>query len=111
MSSADNQPSLVGGHAEYIKGASSAAIGDITGSQACKRHTSQMLTLRWNSKLCAEDRKASGEQAKAHAVDTMKAASENRDASQQGFGKVEQKLGEVTGCEGMASEGAASKKQ
>lgn len=67
---------------------SQASIGDITGSPA------------W---------KASGEQAKARAVDTMKAAGEARDAS-QGFGKAEQKLGEVTGCEGMEKEGAASKK-
>ncbi|KAG4222086.1 hypothetical protein PC116_g29439 [Phytophthora cactorum] len=39
----------------------------------------------------------------------MKAASENRDPS-QGYGKVEQKLGQATGCEGMVKEGAASKK-
>ncbi|KAI8624388.1 hypothetical protein F5Y19DRAFT_467832 [Xylariaceae sp. FL1651] len=90
MSSSDNnQPSLIGGHAEYVKGATEATIGDVTGSQA------------W---------KGSGEQAKAHAIDTMKAAGARRDPS-QGFGKAEQKLGEVTGCEGMASEGAASKKQ
>ncbi|KAI1321855.1 Wd tetratricopeptide repeat domain-containing protein [Xylariaceae sp. FL0255] len=85
MSSGGNQqPSLVGGHAEYVKGATEAAIGDITGSHA------------W---------KGSGGQAKAHAVDTMKAAGERRDASQQGFGNVEQKLGQVTGCEGMQNEG------
>ncbi|KAI1359853.1 hypothetical protein F5Y08DRAFT_344282 [Xylaria arbuscula] len=91
MSSNDNkhQPSLVGGHAEYIKGAAEATIGNVTGSEA------------W---------KASGEQAKAHAVDTMKAAGEKRDPS-KGFGAAEQKLGQVTGCEGMAKEGAASKKQ
>ncbi|KAI0481089.1 hypothetical protein GGR56DRAFT_628826 [Xylariaceae sp. FL0804] len=90
MSSGNNQqqPSLVGGHAEYVKGAAASTIGSVTGSHA------------WTS---------SGEQAKAHAVDTMKAASEQRDPS-QGYGKVEQKLGEVTGCEGMEKEGAASKK-
>ncbi|KAI1374552.1 hypothetical protein F4677DRAFT_447190 [Hypoxylon crocopeplum] len=90
MSSGNNQqPSLVGGHAEYVKGAAESTIGGITGSHA------------WTT---------SGEQAKAHAVDSMKAAGENRDPSSQGFGKVEQKLGQVTGCEGMAKEGAASKK-
>ena len=52
----------------------------------------------------------SGEQAKAHAVDTMKSAGEKRYPSSQGFGKVEQKLGQVAGCEGMVKEGAASKK-
>ncbi|KAI1469351.1 uncharacterized protein F4812DRAFT_326361 [Daldinia caldariorum] len=90
MSSQNNsqQPSLVGGHAEYIKGATESTIGSVTGSQA------------WTS---------SGEQAKAHAIDTMKAAGENRDPS-QGFGKAEQKLGQATGCEGMVKEGEASKK-
>lgn len=85
----NQQPSLVGGHAEYAKGAAESTIGSVTGSQA------------WTS---------SGEQAKAHAVDTMKAAGEARDPAAQGYGKAEQKLGEVTGCEGMAKEGAASKK-
>ncbi|KAI0905035.1 hypothetical protein F4824DRAFT_441783 [Ustulina deusta] len=90
MSSNDNsQPSLIGGHAEYIKGAAEATVGDVTGSHA------------W---------KSSGEQAKSHAVDTMKAAGERRDPS-HGFGVVEQKLGKLSGCEGMANEGAASKKQ
>ncbi|KAI0460397.1 hypothetical protein F5B21DRAFT_451607 [Xylaria acuta] len=90
MSSDDNnQPSLIGGHAEYAKGATETAIGNATGSHA------------W---------KTSGEQAKAHAVDTMKSAGERRDPS-QGFGAAEQKLGKVTGCEGMAREGAASKKE
>ncbi|OTB08371.1 hypothetical protein M426DRAFT_182964 [Hypoxylon sp. CI-4A] len=90
MSSQNNnqQPSLIGGHAEYIKGATESTIGSVTGSQA------------WTH---------SGEQAKAHAVDTMKSASENRDPS-QGYGKAEQKLGQVTGCEGMVNEGAASQK-
>ncbi|KAI2470425.1 hypothetical protein F4781DRAFT_390892 [Annulohypoxylon bovei var. microspora] len=82
------QPSLLGGHAEYVKGATESTIGSVTGSQA------------WTS---------SGEQAKAHAVDTMKAAGEKRDLS-QGFGKVEQKLGQATGCEGMVKEGEASNK-
>ncbi|KAI0002812.1 hypothetical protein F4779DRAFT_622044 [Xylariaceae sp. FL0662B] len=91
MSSGNNsqQPSLVGGHAEYAKGAAEAAIGGITGSQA------------WTS---------SGEQSKAHAVETMKAAGERRDPSTQGYGKVEQKLGEATGCAGMSKEGAQSKR-
>lgn len=40
----------------------------------------------------------------------MKAAGEKRDPSSQGFGKVEQKLGQAAGCEGMVQEGVASKK-
>ncbi|GAP89367.1 hypothetical protein SAMD00023353_3701090 [Rosellinia necatrix] len=88
-SNTNNQPSLVRGHAEYMKGATEAAIGGVTGSHA------------W---------KTSGEQAKAHAVDTMKAAGEKRDPS-HGFGAAERKLGEATGCQGMAHEGAASRKK
>lgn len=66
-----------------------AAIGSVTGSFA------------WQS---------SGEQTKAHAAGVMKAASEGRDASTQGYGKVEQIAGNLTGCEGMQQEGVASKK-
>lgn len=40
----------------------------------------------------------------------MKAAGEARDPAIQGYGKVEQKLGQATGCEGMVKEGTASKK-
>ncbi|KAI1826151.1 Wd tetratricopeptide repeat domain-containing protein [Xylaria intraflava] len=89
MSSDDNndQPSLISGHAEYVKGATETTIGNVTGSEA------------W---------KSSGELAKAHAVNTMKAAGERRDASKKGFGTIEQKLGEVTGCEGMTHEGIAN---
>ncbi|KAK8088046.1 hypothetical protein PG997_003007 [Apiospora hydei] len=92
MSSSDNnntQPGLVAGHAEYVKGAAEqSTIGSATGSTA------------WQS---------SGEQAKAHAVGVMKQASEGRDPT-QGYGKLEETAGKVTGCEGMQEEGAASKK-
>lgn len=66
-----------------------STIGSVTGSHA------------WQS---------SGEQAKAHAAGVMKAASENRDPATQGYGKVEEVAGKVTGCEGMEKEGASSKK-
>ena len=39
----------------------------------------------------------------------MKAASANRDANRDGFGKVEEMAGKAAGCEGMEKEGAASK--
>jgi uncharacterized protein YjbJ (UPF0337 family) len=39
----------------------------------------------------------------------MRAAAENRDPARDGYGKVEEIAGKVTGCEGMAKEGAASK--
>ena len=39
---------------------------------------------------------------------TMKAAGEQRDASAQGYGKVEEVAGNLTGCQGMQKEGAAS---
>lgn len=53
---------------------------------------------------------SSGEQTKAHAAGVMKAASQDRDAATQGYGKAEQIAGNLTGCEGMQHEGAASKK-
>lgn len=54
---------------------------------------------------------SSGEQAKAHAVSDMKAASEARDSSKKGLGKAEELAGKAVGCEGMVKEGAESKKE
>lgn len=67
-----------------------SAIGGITGSHA------------WTT---------SGEQDKAHAKAQLRAAAEQRDPSHDGYGKVEEVAGKVTGCEGMAREGAASKER
>ena len=50
-------------------------------------------------------------QDKESAVDAMRAASANRDPSQQGMGGIEEKAGNLVGCEGMQKEGAESKKQ
>lgn len=41
----------------------------------------------------------------------MKAASEGRDASNQGYGKAEELAGKAVGCEGMVKEGDASAKK
>lgn len=122
------EPSLIAGHAQYVKGAAEvrensfpsppdpivylsffppyphnpplisfpsidtlqATIGSVTGNQA------------WAT---------SGEQDKNQAIDAMKAASENRDPNQSGFGGVEKKAGDLVGCEGMQKEGEESKKQ
>lgn len=54
--------------------------------------------------------KSSGVQDKVQAVDAMKAAGQNRDSS-KGFGSVEERAGNLFGCEGMQKEGAESKKQ
>ncbi|KAK1997926.1 hypothetical protein LX36DRAFT_657056 [Colletotrichum falcatum] len=86
----NQQPGLVAGHAQYIKGAAEAAIGSVTGSHA------------WTS---------SGEQDKAHAASTMKAAGQQRDHAAQGYGKVEEAAGKAFGCDGMKQEGAASKRE
>lgn len=82
-----NQPGLVAAHVEYIKGAGESAIGNLTGSHA------------WT---------ASGEQDKAHAQSTMKAAAENRNPAAQGYGRAEELAGKAFGCEGMQKEGVAS---
>lgn len=41
----------------------------------------------------------------------MKVAGEKRDASAQGYGKVEELAGKAVGCEGMQQEGTASAKK
>ncbi|KAM7216909.1 hypothetical protein V8F06_007672 [Rhypophila decipiens] len=81
------QPSLLAGHAEFIKGSAESAIGSITGSHA------------WTT---------SGEQDKAHAKSNMKAAAEVRDSAAKGYGHVEEVAGKWTGCEGMKEEGKIS---
>lgn len=52
--------------------------------------------------------KSSGQEDKTAAVDAMKKASEGRDTS-KGLGDVEEKAGNLVGCEGMQKEGAQSK--
>ena len=53
---------------------------------------------------------ASGAQDKEQAVDAMKAAGQQRDSS-KGFGGIEEKAGNLVGCEGMQKEGAETKKE
>ncbi|KAH5764037.1 hypothetical protein HBI16_162590 [Parastagonospora nodorum] len=86
----NQQPGLVASHAQYVKGAAEETIGNVTGNEA------------W---------KASGTQDKSQAVDAMKAASANRYPNAQGFGGIEEKAGNLVGCEGMQKEGVESKKE
>lgn len=58
-----------------------------------------------------ESWQSSAEQDKQAGINAMKAASANRDPQASGFGKVEEVAGKAVGCEGMESEGSASKKQ
>ncbi|KAI6835591.1 hypothetical protein D0869_11075 [Hortaea werneckii] len=88
MSSNEQNPSLVGGHAQYVKGAAEGAVGSVTG---------------------ADDWKSSADQDKQAGIDAMKQASANRDPNQSGFGKAEELAGKAAGCEGMEKEGAESK--
>lgn len=53
---------------------------------------------------------ASGSSDTDAGINTMKAASANRDTT-QGYGKVEEMAGKLTGCEGMEEEGKVSKKE
>ncbi|KXT06210.1 hypothetical protein AC578_1398 [Pseudocercospora eumusae] len=89
-SNPQTHPSLIGGHAQYIKGQAEAGIGAVTGSEA------------W---------KDSGESDRQEGIDAMKAASANRDAKQSGFGKAEEIAGKAVGCEGMEREGEESKNE
>ena len=95
MSSAENnnnnqQPGLLGAHAQYVKGVAEETIGNVTGS---------------------EEWKASGAQDKGASVDVMKALGEQRDSSKQGYGGLEEQAGHLMGCDGMKKEGAESKAQ
>ncbi|KAI5269995.1 hypothetical protein E4T47_06612 [Aureobasidium subglaciale] len=90
MSDKTQQPSLIGGHAQYVKGAAEGVIGNVTGNTA------------WQQ---------SAETDKQGGIDAMKAASANRDPAIDGYGKVEEVAGKLSGCEGMEKEGAQSKKE
>lgn len=107
------QPSLIGGHAQYVKGV--AEVSPNTKSQCSHRVAIQTVLTATSQSTIGDVSgshawKSSGEQDKAAAMDTMKAAGEQRDES-QGYGKVEEVAGKVTGCEGMQKEGAASKQE
>ncbi|KAI5370104.1 hypothetical protein Slin15195_G009820 [Septoria linicola] len=82
-----SHPSLVGGHAQYVKGLGEAGVAAVTGNSAWQR---------------------SADHDKSAGVNAMKAASANRDPDQQGLGKVEELAGKAVGCEGMQQEGAES---
>ncbi|TID21614.1 hypothetical protein E2P81_ATG04885 [Venturia nashicola] len=84
------KPGLVAAHAQYVKGQAVDAVGSITGS------------TEW---------KQSGHEQKEEAISNMKAASQDRDPSKDGYGKAEELAGKVAGCEGMVKEGAASAKK
>ncbi|KAJ6270607.1 hypothetical protein PSV08DRAFT_297296 [Bipolaris maydis] len=88
MSAAPNQPGLVSSHAQYVKGAAEVSTTYVSLQFTAIPH-------------CASD--------KEHAVEAMKAASASRDPQQQGMGGLEEKAGNLVGCEGMQKEGAQSK--
>lgn len=79
-SNTNDNPGLIAGHAKYVQGAVSSALGY-----------------------------ESGEATKSAAVDEMKRASEQNSSQQPAqsniLGTVEQKAGELAGCEGMVEEG------
>lgn len=76
----NDNPSLIGGHAKYVQGAAASALGY-----------------------------ESGEATKNAAVEEMQRAqaqpSSGAPAQSGVLGNVEQKVGELTGCEGMKEEG------
>jgi len=86
----NNNASLIGGHAQYAKGAIEETIGNITGSQA------------W---------KDSGAHDKQEAVDEMRAANQGPSDSSLISGNTEKKIGNMVGCEGMVHNGEEKEKQ
>jgi hypothetical protein len=109
--SEQSQPSLVGGHAQYVKGAAEVTMRSRPQYLCLKfRGDSLLLQSAIGGVTGAESWKASGEQDKQQGVDAMKAASAERNPQQSGYGKAEEMAGKVVGCEGMEQEGQESKK-
>jgi hypothetical protein len=133
MSDQQQQPSLIGGHAQYVKGAAEVSrstklshpipLHFTTQNPSSppltptphSHHSKPQLTLRLKSAVGAvtgsEAWNVSAQSDKQDGIDAMKAASEQRDANRDGFGKVEELAGKAAGCEGMEKEGAESKTQ
>ena len=86
----NNNASLIGGHAQYAKGAIEETIGNITGSQA------------W---------KDSGAHDKQEATEKLRAANQGPSDSSLISGSTEKKIGNAVGCEGMAHNGAEREKR
>ncbi|EHL00130.1 hypothetical protein GLAREA_10634 [Glarea lozoyensis ATCC 20868] len=83
-----NEPSMIGGHAQYAKGYVESTIGSVTGNA---------------------DWKQSGEKDMQGGIGEMKKANENRtsEPAASGIGgQIESAAGRVAGCEGMEKEGA-----
>ncbi|KAK3324382.1 hypothetical protein B0T19DRAFT_229329 [Cercophora scortea] len=122
------QPGLVASHAEYMKGAAEVSHNSYSSRRmALARENRSKRWIRDSRGQRAEvffpslqtaigsltgshAWTTSGEQDKAHAKSSMKAASEARDPAVDGYGKAEELAGKLTGCEGMQHEGAASKR-
>ena len=106
-----SNPSLVGGHAQYVKGA--AEVGEDLSEGVSWSNTflaNNPAKAAVGTVTGSESWKASAEQDKQQGIDAMKAASAERDPQKSGFGKVEEVAGKAVGCEGMEQEGAESKK-
>ena len=86
----NNNASLIGGHAQYAKGAVEETIGNITGSQA------------W---------KDSGVNDKQEAAEKMRAANQGPSDSSFVSGSTEKKIGNMVGCEGMVHNGEEKEKR
>ncbi|KAL3420013.1 hypothetical protein PVAG01_08512 [Phlyctema vagabunda] len=90
----NNNPSLIGGHAQFAKGYVEEALGNATGSR------------EWQE---------SGKADSAQGIQAMKAAGEQRKTDPQTgaaggvnptTAKMEEVAGRLAGCEGMEKEGA-----
>ncbi|ELR24013.1 uncharacterized protein ACA1_144040 [Acanthamoeba castellanii str. Neff] len=84
MSNTSNEPSMLSGHVQYVKGAAEEVIGNMTGS---------------------EDWKRSGLADKEAARAEMRAANEGPKDPGLVPGQIESTLGRAVGCEGMIENG------
>ena len=90
MSDNTQNASLIGGHAQYAKGAVEEVIGNVTGSQA------------W---------KDSGVHDKQEATEKMRAANQGPTDNSIISGTTEKKIGNAVGCPGMVTNGEQKERQ
>lgn len=117
------KPGLVAAHAQYVKGQAVVSVSHPFPTQyylSRNNHLDCIFSFfcilistqdAVGSITGSTEWKQSGHEQKEEAIANMKAASQDRDASKDGYGKAEEFAGKVAGCEGMEKEGAASTKK
>ncbi|KAL6244028.1 hypothetical protein RBB50_008897 [Rhinocladiella similis] len=88
-SQSQSQPSMLGGHAKYVQGAVSSALGYESGQQTKDAAVQEMRDAKESQSSSSSDPQQQQQQPTQSTI----------------LGTVEKTVGQVTGCEGMVEDG------